>query len=42
MSQSSRLFEIFKKAYPNTLTTTIQHYDLTPGKEATYIITGDI
>ena len=25
------LFKIFKKAYPNTLETTVQHYDLTPG-----------
>ena len=33
---------MFKKSYPNTLNTTIQHFDLTPQNESTYIITGDI
>jgi len=36
------LFNILVKAYPNTMTTTVQHYNLTRGYEATYIITGDI
>ena len=34
--------KIFKKAFPNTLETTVQHYDLTKGNYSTYIITGDI
>ena len=33
---------MFEQSYPNTLKTTVQHYDLTPGNESTYIITGDI
>ena len=33
---------MFKKSYPNTLNTTVQHFDLTQGQESTYIITGDI
>ena len=33
---------MFRKSYPNTLNTTVQHFDLTPGSESTYIITGDI
>lgn len=33
---------MFSHSYPNTLSTTVQHFDLTPGKERTYIITGDI
>lgn len=40
--QKPQLFEIFKKSYPNTLETTIKSYDLTPGNESAYIITGDI
>lgn len=36
------MFDIFKSAFPNTLETTVQHYDLTKGNESTYIITGDI
>ena len=39
---NSTLYRIFSKAFPNTLTTTVQHYDLTPGNESVYIITGDI
>jgi meiotically up-regulated gene 157 (Mug157) protein len=27
----SKIFAIFKKAFPNTLETTVQHYDLTKG-----------
>lgn len=26
-----KIFKIFKKAFPNTLETTVQHYDLTKG-----------
>lgn len=37
-----KIFTVFKSAFPNTLETTIQHYDLTKGNESTYIITGDI
>lgn len=37
-----KIFTIFKSAFPNTLETTVQHYDLTKGNESTYIITGDI
>lgn len=33
---------MFKASYPNTLSTTVNHFDLTPGNESTYIITGDI
>lgn len=33
---------MFSASYPNTLKTTVQHFDLTPGNESTYIITGDI
>jgi uncharacterized protein len=40
--QKGKLFEMFRKAYPNTLSTTTQHFDLTAGRESTYIITGDI
>lgn len=36
------IFKIFQKAFPNTLETTVQHYNLTEGAESTYIITGDI
>lgn len=33
---------MFRASYPNTLSTTVQHFELAPGKERTYIITGDI
>ena len=33
---------MFQYSYPNTLKTTVQRFDLTPGNESTYIITGDI
>jgi meiotically up-regulated gene 157 (Mug157) protein len=33
---------MFSNSYPNTLTTTVKQFDLTPGQEQTYIITGDI
>lgn len=36
------IFRVFKKAFPNTLQTTVQHYNITKGFESTYIITGDI
>ena len=36
------LYRIFYKAFPNTLETTVKHYDLTAGEESLYIITGDI
>ena len=36
------LFKIFKNAFPNTLTTTIQYFNLTKDNEYAYIITGDI
>jgi len=39
---SSPLFDILVKAFPNTMSTTVQHYNLTAGNESTYIITGDI
>jgi meiotically up-regulated gene 157 (Mug157) protein len=40
---SSQLFDILVKAFPNTMSTTVQHYNIsTPGQESTYIITGDI
>lgn len=42
LKQSPRLFDIFKKSYPNTLETTVKEFNLTPGNESTYIITGDI
>ena len=40
--QNSNLFNIFVKAFPNTMSTTVQHFNLTKGQESTYIITGDI
>ena len=40
--QNSNLFNILVKAFPNTMSTTVQHFNLTKGHEATYIITGDI
>lgn len=36
------IFDVFQKAFPNTLETTIQHFRLDEGSEETYIITGDI
>lgn len=39
---STALFDILVKAFPNTMSTTVQHYNITPGNESTYIITGDI
>ena len=39
---NSDIFTVFSKAFPNTLETTVQHYNLTEGSESTYIITGDI
>jgi uncharacterized protein len=40
---SPQLFDILVKAFPNTMSTTVQHYNISvPGQEATYIITGDI
>ena len=38
----SNLIKIFVKAFPNTMSTTVQHFNLTKGQESTYIITGDI
>lgn len=40
--QNQKLFSIFRESYPNTLSTTVTKFDLTPGNESTYIITGDI
>jgi uncharacterized protein len=36
------LFNILVKAFPNTMGTTVQHYNVSKGNESTYIITGDI
>jgi hypothetical protein len=39
---STPLFDILVRAFPNTMSTTVQHYNLTSGNESMYIITGDI
>jgi hypothetical protein len=40
--QNQSLYDIFAKAFPNTMSTTVQHYNLSRGNESVYIITGDI